>query len=250
MMDMGISGKTALITGGGRGIGRAICLALAAEGANIAINYIGGSEEAEETAAECAALGVRVMTVEADVACAEAVEAMFDKVEKELGGVDILVNNAGITRDTLLVRMTDEDFDKVISVNLRGVYLCMRRAARGMMKRRFGRIISLSSVVGLRGNAGQVNYAAAKAGIIGMTKSLARELASRGVTVNALAPGYIETAMTAAIPEAAQAKMLADIPAARAGQPEDVAAAAVFLASAQAGYITGHVLNIDGGMAM
>ncbi len=250
MADMGISGKTALVTGGGRGIGRAVCLALAAEGVNIAVNYIGSRDEAEETAAACAALGVKAMTAEGDVACSEAVEQVFDQVEKELGGVDILINNAGITRDTLLVRMSDEDFDKVIEINLRGSYLCMRRAARGMMKRRFGRIISLSSVVALRGNAGQVNYAASKAGIIGMTKSLARELASRGVTVNALAPGYIETAMTAAIPEAAQARMLADIPAGRAGQPEDVAAAAVFLASARAAYITGQVLNVDGGMAM
>ncbi|MBQ3180426.1 MAG: 3-oxoacyl-[Firmicutes bacterium] len=249
-MDLGINGKTALVTGGGRGIGRAVCLALAAEGANIAVNYIGGSDEAAETVAACAALGVRAIAVEGDVSSAEDVEAVFARVEQELGGVDILINNAGITRDTLLVRMSDEDFDKVININLRGCYLCMKRAARGMMKRRYGRIISLSSVVALHGNAGQVNYAASKAGIIGMTKSLAQELAGRGVTVNALAPGYIETAMTAAIPEAAQARMLANIPAARAGQPEDVAAAAVFLASVQAGYITGHVLNVDGGMAM
>lgn len=175
---------------------------------------------------------------------------MFEQALAQLGRIDILVNNAGITRDALLLRLSDDDYDNVLAVNLRGAFLCMRQAAKLMLKQRSGRIISLSSVVALRGNAGQVNYAASKAGLIGMTKSLARELAGRGVTVNALAPGFIQTAMTDAIPEAAKTQMLAGIPAGRLGQPEDVAAAAHFLASDAAAYITGQVLRVDGGMAM
>ncbi len=245
-----LTGKKALITGGGRGIGRAIALEFAAAGADVAINYVGSADEAQETAAACAELGVKAVILPADVSKADEVAAMFGQALAELGRIDILVNNAGITRDALLLRLTDEDYDKVLAVNLRGAFLCMRQAAKLMLKQRGGRIISLSSVVALRGNAGQVNYAASKAGLIGMTKSLARELAGRGVTVNALAPGFIQTAMTDAIPEAAKAQMLAGIPAGRMGQPEDVAAAARFLASDAAAYVTGQVLRVDGGMAM
>ncbi len=245
-----LTGKKALITGGGRGIGRSIALEFAAAGADVAINYVGSADEAQDTAAACEKLGAKAVILPADVSKADEVAAMFEQALIELGRIDILVNNAGITRDALLLRLTDEDYDKVLAVNLRGAFLCMRQAAKLMLKQRGGRIISLSSVVALRGNAGQVNYAASKAGLIGMTKSLARELAGRGVTVNALAPGFIQTAMTDAIPVAARAQMLAGIPAGRMGQPEDVAAAAHFLASDAAAYITGQVLRVDGGMAM
>lgn len=245
-----LTGKKALITGGGRGIGRAIALEFAAAGADVAINYVGSAEEAQDTATECEKLGVQAVIISADVSKADEVAAMFEQALAQLGRIDILVNNAGITRDALLLRLSDDDYDNVLAVNLRGAFLCMRQAAKLMLKQRYGRIISLSSVVALRGNAGQVNYAASKAGLIGMTKSLARELAGRGVTVNALAPGFIQTAMTDAIPEAAKTQMLAGIPAGRLGQPEDVAAAAHFLASDAAAYITGQVLRVDGGMAM
>jgi 3-oxoacyl-[acyl-carrier protein] reductase len=245
-----LNGKRALVTGGGRGIGRAIALAFAEAGADIVINYVGGAAEAEATAEECRAFGVKAYVFPADVSKSDEVEALFAKIKEELGGLDILVNNAGITRDTLLVRMSDEDFDNVLDVNLRGAYLCMKQAGKMMMKQRCGRIISLSSVVALRGNAGQVNYAASKAGLIGMTKSLARELAGRNVTVNAIAPGFIETAMTAKLADAVREKMLADIPAGRLGSPEDVAAAALFLASDAASYVTGEVIRVDGGMAI
>jgi 3-oxoacyl-[acyl-carrier protein] reductase len=245
-----LSGKRALVTGGGRGIGRAVSLAFAEAGADVVINYVGSAEEAEATAEQCRAFGVKAYVFPADVSKADEVEALFAKIKDELGGLDILVNNAGITRDTLLVRMSDEDFDNVLNVNLRGAYLCMKQAGKMMMKQRYGRIISLSSVVALRGNAGQVNYAASKAGLIGMTKSLARELAGRNVTVNAIAPGFIETAMTAKLSDSVREKMLADIPAGRLGKPEDVAAAALFLASDAASYVTGEVIRVDGGMAM
>lgn len=245
-----LKGRRALVTGGNRGIGRAIALQLAEAGADIMINYVGSREEAEATAADCRAFGVKAACCYADISREDDVEKLFAEMVQQLGGVDILVNNAGITRDALLLRLSPEDFDAVLATNLRGAFLCMKQAGKLMMKQRFGRIINISSVVALRGNAGQVNYAASKAGIIGMTKSLARELASRNVTVNALAPGFIETAMTAALPEAVRNKMLEGIPAGRMGQPEDVAAAALFLASPQAAYITGQVLSVDGGMAM
>lgn len=246
-----LKGKTALITGGARGIGAAITAALAAQGANVAVIYAGSQEKAEALCAQCAQdHGVQAQAYQCDVADFAAAKAVVAQVKKDFGTVDILVNNAGITRDGLLMMMKEADFDAVISANLRGTFLCMKAVARTMMKQRYGRIVNLSSVVGLRGNAGQVNYAASKAGVIGMTKSLAKELASRGVTVNAVAPGFIDTDMTAAMPEAAKTATLASIPMQRLGAPEDIAKAVAFLASDGAAYITGQVIAVDGGMAM
>ena len=247
---MSMTGKTAVVTGGSRGIGRAICLELARRGANVVFSYAGNTAAAQDTLAALKELGVEARAVRGDVADPAAVKELIDTAVKELGGVHILVNNAGITRDSLAMTLKEADFDAVIAANLKGTFLCMKAAARPMMKARFGRIISLSSVVALRGNPGQINYCASKAGIIGMTKSLAKELGGRGITVNAVAPGYIATDMTAALPEAAREAMLAGIPAGRAGKPEDVAAAVAFLASDEAGYITGQVLSVDGGMGM
>ena len=247
---MNFSGKAAVVTGGSRGIGRAVCLELAKGGANVVLCYAGNEAAANDTVAACEALGARALAVRSNVAEAGEVKALMDAAVQAFGRIDILVNNAGITRDGLLMMMKDEDFDAVINANLKGTFLCMKAVSRLMMRQRYGRIVNLSSVVGLRGNAGQVNYAASKAGVVGMTKSLAKELASRGVTVNAVAPGFIETDMTAAMTDAAKAATLASIPMQKLGAPEDVARAVAFLASDEAAYITGQVLAVDGGMAM
>ena len=247
---MNFAGKTAVVTGGSRGLGRAVCLELAAGGANVVLCYAGNESAADETAAACVALGAKALAVRCNVADSGEVKALMDAAVQTFGRIDILVNNAGITRDGLLMMMKEDDFDAVIGTNLKGTFLCMKAVSRLMMKQRYGRIVNLSSVVGLRGNAGQVNYAASKAGVIGMTKSLAKELASRGVTVNAVAPGFMETDMTAAMPEAAKAATLAAIPIGRMGAAEDVARTVAFLASEEAGYITGQVVAVDGGMSM
>ena len=247
---MNVAGKTAVVTGGSRGIGRAICLELAGQGANIVLCYAGNGSSAAETTAACEQLGVKALALRCNVADAGEVKAMMDTALAEFDRIDILVNNAGITRDGLLMMMKEEDFDAVLDTNLKGAFLCMKAATRTMMKQRYGRIVNLSSVVGLRGNAGQVNYAASKAGVIGMTKSAAKELASRGITVNAVAPGFIDTDMTASLPENARTALLSSIPVGRLGAAEEVAKAVAFLASDDAAYVTGQVLAIDGGMSM
>ena len=247
---MNFSEKTAVVTGGSRGLGRAICLELARGGANVVLCYAGNEAAANETVAACESLGAKTVAIRCDVSKEDEVKALMDAALKTFGRIDILVNNAGITRDGLLMMMKPEDFDAVIAANLRGAFLCMKAVARQMVKQRYGRIVNLSSVVGLRGNAGQVNYAASKAGVIGMTKSLAKELAGRNITVNAVAPGFIETDMTAAMPQAAKDAMMPTIPMQRLGAPEDVAKAVAFLASDEAAYVTGQVLAVDGGMAM
>ena len=246
---MDLSGKTAIVTGGSRGIGRAICLELAHRGANIVFSYAGNKAAADETVALLEEGGATARAVQGDVTSADAAKELVDAA-KELGGVDILVNNAGITRDKLAARMSEEDFDAVIATNLKGAFLMTKAVLRPMMRAKSGAIVNMASVVGIMGNAGQANYAASKAGLIGMTKSVAREVASIGIRVNAVAPGFIETDMTAAMPEAAQQAMCSAIPAARPGKPEDVARAVAFLVSDDAAYITGQVLAVDGGMAM
>lgn len=247
---MNFAGKTALVTGGSRGIGRAVCLELARGGASVALCYAGNETAARETVQAAEALGAKVLAVRCDVSDGGQVSGLIDAVLHAFQRVDILVNSAGITRDNLLMRMSEAEFDAVISANLKGAFLCMKAVSRLMLKQRYGRIVNISSVVGLRGNAGQVNYAASKAGVIGMTKSLAKELAARNITVNAVAPGFIDTDMTAVMPEAARAAALASIPMARLGAAEEVAGAVAFLASDEAAYITGQVLAVDGGMAV
>lgn len=242
--------QTAIVTGGSRGIGRAVAVRLAKDGMNLVINYRGNSAAAEETERLCRELGAEVLLVQGDVSRTEDCEKLATQAKEAFGRVDVLVNNAGITRDGLLARMTEEDFRAVLDVNLVGPWNMMKAVNRVMMKQRYGRIVNLSSVTGLMGNMGQTNYAAAKAGIVGMTKSYAREVASRGITVNAVAPGFIDTDMTEAMPEGAKDKIITGIPMGRTGKPEDVAEAVAFLASEQAGYITGEVLRVDGGMAM
>ncbi|WP_027414562.1 3-oxoacyl-[acyl-carrier-protein] reductase [Aneurinibacillus terranovensis] len=245
-----LQGKAALVTGASRGIGRAIAVSLAEQGADIAVNYAGNEAAAKEVADIISGMGRKAILVKADVANAEQVEGMVKQVIEAFGKLDILVNNAGITRDNLLMRMKEEDFDQVIATNLKGVFNCIKAVTRPMMKARGGRIINISSVVGVMGNAGQANYVAAKAGVIGLTKSAARELASRNITVNAVAPGFIETDMTDVLGEETTGALLSQIPLARLGKPEDVANVVKFLASDESSYMTGQVLHVDGGMYM
>lgn len=247
---MSFTDKTALVTGGSRGIGRAICLELARQGCNIALYYAGNQQAAQETVAACQSLGVKAAAYRCDVSNNEEVKHMTAEALKEFGAIHILINNAGITRDGLLLTMKEEDFTSVLDTNLKGAFLCMSALSHSMIRQRYGRIINLSSVVGLHGNAGQCNYAASKAGILGLTKSAAKELASRNITVNAVAPGFIDTDMTAALPEHTRTSMLTTIPANRLGQAEEVAKAVAFLASDHSAYITGQVLAVDGGMSM
>lgn len=247
---MKLENQVALVTGAGRGIGKAVAKALAAEGATVIVNYHGSEQRATETVKEIEEAGGKAVAFRCDVADFTACKDMLDTIVKEQGHLDILVNNAGITRDGLLMKMTEEDFDSVISTNLKGAFNCTRHIARQMIKQRSGRIINISSVSGVLGNAGQANYSASKAGIIGLTKAAAREMASRGITVNAIAPGFITTEMTDVLSDSIKASVTETIPMKAFGKPEDVARAVLFFASKEAGYITGQVLCVDGGMAM
>lgn len=247
---MSLKGQFALVTGGSRGIGRAVCLELARLGASVAVNYAGNEAAACHTVDACKALGVYAFAVQADVADVAACDAMMKEVLAKFGRLDILVNNAGITRDGLMLQMKEADWSAVLDTNLGGVFHCMKAAYRPMMKQKHGRIVNLSSIVGLRGNAGQSNYAASKAGLIGLSKSIAKELAGRNVTVNVVAPGFITTDMTDALPAHTKEALLSSIPMGRLGAPEDVANAVAFFAGQGASYVTGQVLCVDGGMAV
>ncbi len=243
-----LTGKNALVTGAGRGIGRAIARELAANGAYVVINYNGSRGAAEETLAAIVEAGGHGELFQCSVADYTACGEMITELVKRLGHIDILVNNAGITRDGLVMKMSEEEFDAVINTNLKGCYNTIRHLSRYLLKQRSGKIINISSVSGIMGNAGQANYSASKAGVIGLTKAVAKELASRGINVNAVAPGYVETDMTGVLPDSVKSGLLAQIPLGRTGKPEDIAKAVVFLASANADYITGQVLSVDGGM--
>lgn len=242
--------KTALVTGASRGIGKAIALELARAGASVVVNYSGNKTRAEETAAQIRELGTEALTYQCDVANEEDVQEMVRTAVQKFGHLDIVVNNAGIIRDGLIMRLKEEDWDAVLNTNLKGVFLVTKAALRPMMRQKQGKIINVASVVGILGNAGQANYVAAKAGVIGLTKSTAREVASRGITANAVAPGFISTEMTEKFPEKIKEKMKSEIPLHRLGTPEDVAGVVKFLASEDSGYMTGQILSVDGGMAM
>ena len=243
-------GKVALVTGAGKGIGKEIALELARGGAKCVINYASSAAGAESVAEEIRAMGSEAMTYKCNVSDADAVQKMITDVMEQYGRIDILVNNAGITKDGLMLKMTEADFMAVLDINLKGAFNCMKAVTKPMMKQRYGRIINITSIVGIIGNAGQVNYAASKAGLIGMTKSAARELASRNITVNAVAPGFIETDMTDVLPDSVKEQLLAQIPMKKLGQTGDIANAVCFLADEKASYITGQVLQVNGGMAM
>ncbi|KIL12426.1 3-oxoacyl-[acyl-carrier protein] reductase [Bacillus pumilus] len=245
-----ITNKTAVVTGASRGIGRSIAIDLAKNGANVVVNYSGNEAKANEVVDEIKALGQQAFAVKADVSNAEEVQALMKQAIDTFGSIDILVNNAGITKDNLLMRMKENEWDDVININLKGVFNCTKAVTRQMMKQRSGRIINLASVVGVCGNPGQANYVAAKAGVIGLTKTTAKELATRHITVNAVAPGFISTDMTDKLDENVQTEMLKQIPLARFGAPEDISNVVVFLASEGAGYITGQTIQVDGGMVM
>lgn len=245
-----LTGKIALVTGAGRGIGRAAAVRLAQHGAYVYLNYNGSKEAAEAAAAEIIQNGGRAEAVQCNVADFKACGDMIEMIIKKSGRLDILVNNAGITKDGLLMKMSEEDYDSVLDVNLKGTFHTIRHASRYLLKQRSGRIINITSVSGILGNAGQANYSASKAGIIGLTKSAARELASRGILVNAIAPGYVQTEMTEHLPDKVKEQMLAQIPLGRAAKPEEIADVVLFLASDQSSYLTGQVISADGGMAM
>jgi 3-oxoacyl-[acyl-carrier protein] reductase len=247
---MRLEGKVALVTGASRGIGREIALELAREGTSVAVNYAGSEAKALELVDEIKAMGRDAFAIQADVSNSDSVTDMVKETVERFGKLDILVNNAGITKDNLLMRMKESEWDDVININLKGVFLCTKAVTRQMMKQRSGRIVNISSIVGVSGNAGQANYVAAKSGVIGLTKTAAKELSSRGITVNAIAPGFITTDMTDKLNEEVKAEMLKQIPLARFGEPKDIAKTVVFLASEDSGYMTGQTLHVDGGMVM
>ncbi len=247
---MSLNGKNALVTGGTRGIGKAIALELSRNGVNVAISYINNKEKAEEVVYEIEKNGVRGMAVQANISKEKDALNMVDIVDSKFGSIDILINNAGITRDNLIIRMKTEEWDDVIETNLKGTYLCTKFTVKGMMKRRYGKIINIASIVGITGNFGQGNYSASKAGVIGFTKSMAKELASRGINVNAIAPGFIRTDMTEILKDDIKDSLVKSIPMGRIGKPKDIANIVVFLASEESDYITGQVINVDGGMVM